>query len=66
MPRDYRLHEINDREFERPVVRIRANWLGQGSSRVEGRGGGRDTKFTKYLNPLRVFAIMLRSLKRRA
>jgi hypothetical protein len=23
-------HEINDREFERPVVRIRANWLGQG------------------------------------
>jgi hypothetical protein len=30
VPRDYRLHEINDREFERPVVRIRANWLGQG------------------------------------
>jgi hypothetical protein len=30
VPRDYRLHEINDREFERPVVRVRANWLGQG------------------------------------
>jgi hypothetical protein len=24
------LHEINDREVERPVVRIRVNWLGQG------------------------------------
>jgi hypothetical protein len=30
VPRDYRLHELNDREFECPVVRIRANWLGQG------------------------------------
>jgi hypothetical protein len=46
MPRDYRLHEINDREFERLVVRICVHWLGEGVQPfAEGPDGGRDGKF---------------------
>ena len=46
MPRDYRLHEINNGEFERLVVRICAHWLGEGVQPfAEGRDGGRDGKF---------------------
>jgi hypothetical protein len=46
MPRDYRLHEINDREFERLVVRICVHWLGEGVQPfTDGPDGGRDGKF---------------------
>jgi hypothetical protein len=46
MPRDYRLHEINDREFERLIVRICVHWLGPGVQPfADGKDGGRDGKF---------------------
>jgi hypothetical protein len=46
LPRDYRLHEINDREFERLVVQICVHWLGAGVQPfADGRDGGRDGKF---------------------
>jgi hypothetical protein len=46
MARDHRLHEINNGEFERLVVRICIHWLGEGVQPfTEGRDGGRDGKF---------------------
>ena len=45
-PRDYRLHELNDDEFEKLVVRICIKWLGQGVTPfAPGKDGGRDGKF---------------------
>lgn len=44
--RDYRLHELNDAEFERLVVRVCTRWLGEGVSPfAPGKDGGRDGKF---------------------
>lgn len=46
MPRDYRLYELSDTEFEGLVVRICVRWLGQGVTPfAPGRDGGRDAKF---------------------
>lgn len=46
LPRDYRLHELNEDEFEKLVVRICVRWLGEGVSPfAPGRDGGRDGKF---------------------
>ncbi len=46
MRKDYRLYELNDDEFERFVVRICNNWLGDGVIPfAPGRDGGRDGKF---------------------
>ncbi|WCK17356.1 hypothetical protein G6L41_026995 (plasmid) [Agrobacterium tumefaciens] len=46
LPRDYRLHELNEDEFERLVVRICVRWLGEGITPfARGRDGGRDGKF---------------------
>ena len=51
MPRDYRLHEINDREFERLVVQICVHWLGEGVQPfADGKDGGRDGKFYGVAN----------------
>ncbi|MEN3930449.1 ABC-three component system protein [Microvirga sp. W0021] len=45
-PRDYRLHELNEDEFEKLVVRICVRWLGEGVSPfAKGKDGGRDGKF---------------------
>ena len=45
-PRDYRLHELNDDEFEKLVVRICVRWLGEGVTPfAAGKDGGRDGKF---------------------
>jgi len=44
--RDDRLHELNDAEFERLIVRICVRWLGEGVTPfAAGRDGGRDGKF---------------------
>ncbi|WP_291820860.1 ABC-three component system protein [Bosea sp. (in: a-proteobacteria)] len=44
--RDYRLHELNDAEFEGLVLQICARWLGQGvTGFATGKDGGRDGKF---------------------
>jgi hypothetical protein len=46
MRRDYRLHELNDEEFEHLVVRICTRWLGPGVTPfATGKDGGRDGKF---------------------
>ena len=46
MRRDYRLHELNDDEFEHLVVQICARWLGPGvTGFAPGQDGGRDGKF---------------------
>ncbi|WP_429817286.1 ABC-three component system protein [Ensifer sp. B1-9] len=46
LPRDYRLHELNEDEFEKLVVRICVRWLGEGVTPfARGRDGGRDGKF---------------------
>lgn len=46
MPRDYRLYELSDAEFEGIVVQICVRWLGQGVTPfAPGRDGGRDAKF---------------------
>lgn len=46
LPRDYRLHELNDAEFEGLVLQICAQWLGQGvTGFAPGKDGGRDGKF---------------------
>jgi hypothetical protein len=46
MPRDYRLHELSDAEFEGLVVQVCVRWLGQGVTPfASGRDGGRDAKF---------------------
>ncbi|MBN9033861.1 MAG: hypothetical protein J0I23_29130 [Rhizobiales bacterium] len=46
LPRDYRLHELNEDEFEKLVVRICVRWLGEGVSPfAKGKDGGRDGKF---------------------
>jgi len=51
LPRDYRLHELNDDEFEKLVVRICTRWLGDGVTPfAAGRDGGRDGKFNGVAN----------------
>jgi hypothetical protein len=46
MPRDYRLYELTDTEFEGLVVRICVRWLGEGVTPfAPGKDGGRDGKF---------------------
>jgi hypothetical protein len=46
MPRDHRLYELSDAEFEGVVVQICLRWLGQGVTPfASGRDGGRDAKF---------------------
>ena len=47
MRRDYRLHQLDDTEFEELVVKICLRWLGEGViSFATGKDGGRDGKFT--------------------
>jgi hypothetical protein len=51
LPRDYRLHELNDEEFEKLVIRICVRWLGEGVSPfAAGKDGGRDGKFVGRAN----------------
>lgn len=51
LPRDYRLHELNEDEFEKLVVRICVRWLGEGVTPfARGRDGGRDGKFSGTAN----------------
>lgn len=51
LPRDYRLHELNDVEFEQLCLKICAKWLGQGVTGFSrGKDGGRDGKFTGRAN----------------
>jgi hypothetical protein len=46
MRRDYRLHELSDKEFEKLVVQVCIRWLGQGVMPfAPGKDGGRDGKF---------------------
>jgi len=46
MPRDHRLYELSDAEFESVVVQICVRWLGQGVTPfASGKDGGRDAKF---------------------
>jgi hypothetical protein len=46
VPRDYRLYELSDAEFEGVVVQICVRWLGQGVTPfAQGKDGGRDAKF---------------------
>lgn len=46
MPRDYRLYELTDHEFEMLIVRICIRWLGEGVRPfAPGRDGGRDGAF---------------------
>lgn len=46
LPRDYRLHELNDKEFEGLIVRVCVRWLGEGVMPfAPGKDGGRDGKF---------------------
>jgi hypothetical protein len=47
MRRDYRLHQLEDTEFEDLVVKICIKWLGEGVIPfATGKDGGRDGKFT--------------------
>lgn len=51
LPRDYRLHELNDVEFEQLCVKICSKWLGQGVTGFsKGKDGGRDGKFIGRAN----------------
>lgn len=51
LPRDYRLHELNDVEFEQLCVKIASKWLGQGVTGFSrGKDGGRDGKFIGRAN----------------
>jgi hypothetical protein len=46
MPKDHRLYELSDAEFEGVVVQICVRWLGQGVTPfAPGKDGGRDAKF---------------------
>jgi hypothetical protein len=46
MPKDHRLYELSDAEFEGVVVQICVRWLGQGVTPfASGKDGGRDAKF---------------------
>jgi hypothetical protein len=46
MPRDHRLYELSDTEFEGVVVQVCVRWLGQGVTPFAlGKDGGRDAKF---------------------
>lgn len=51
LPRDFRLHELNEDEFEELAVRISIRWLGEGVTPfARGKDGGRDGKFFGVAN----------------
>lgn len=57
MRKDFRLYELSNDDFEDLVVKVAADWLGEGITPfAPGRDGGRDGKFTGKANKFPSFS----------